>query len=84
MRSTYLLLSSMLRLLVSGVRKLLVFPKRLGQYGGVILKCFECGYLCVTNYWISPEPGKGVTHINKMCKECGWESHKMKVPSKIV
>ena len=47
------------------------------------MKCFECGYLCVTNYWISPDPDKGVTHINKMCKECGWESHKMKVPDPI-
>jgi len=46
------------------------------------MKCFECGYLCVTNYWISPE-GNGVTHINKMCKECGWESYKMKIPESI-
>lgn len=48
------------------------------------MKCFNCGAICVTNYYICPEQKK-ITHVNKTCivDGCGWESYPTKLPEKI-
>lgn len=55
------------------------------------MKCFECGSKCITQYhcndvvlgangWLN---GMKVTHVNKACINCHWQSYKTKLPEKI-
>jgi hypothetical protein len=58
------------------------------------MKCFECGSKCITQYFhhdhvirFNPmlgDAGLKVTHVNKACMNCSWQSFKTKLPEKIV
>lgn len=51
------------------------------------MKCFECGERCITAYWngnvLAIDSRTMVTHVSKLCGNCGWESYKTKLPEKI-
>ena len=71
----------MLRLLVPGVRRLLVFHTKPGYNGGIEMKCFVCGSLCQTHYIMD---GDKITHVQKVCpmNKC-WKSYPTKIPEPI-
>lgn len=52
------------------------------------MKCFECGSMCITVYLDSDlEPIEKVVHgyvyaVAKLCPECKWQSHPVKIPYK--
>ena len=55
------------------------------------MKCFKCGSKCFTQYWIGDKLASSfihttrrITHVNKQCMNCDWQSFKTKVPQKIV
>jgi len=43
------------------------------------MKCFECGQLCLTRYYLEEEP----KFILKECQVCGWNSHPTIIPEAI-
>lgn len=52
------------------------------------MKCFECGSKCITQYWTedvlflgaTPTGNARITHVNKGCTNCNWQSFKTKIP----
>ena len=55
------------------------------------MNCFECGSKCYTVYWIGDKEAhkfldttQRITHVNKACMNCDWQSFKTKVPEKLV
>ena len=51
------------------------------------MKSFRCGAECKTAYWnhdkISWYPEDKITHVNKICEACNWQSFKTKMPEKL-
>lgn len=54
------------------------------------MKCFECGSKCHTQYWYGDKLAHNcfdhtvrITHVNKACMNCNWQSFKTKVPEKL-
>ena len=49
------------------------------------MKCFECGSVCITQYWHNDKltTTLRITHVNKACMNCDWQSFKTKIPEKI-
>ena len=50
------------------------------------MKCFKCGFRCVTKYHFGDKDSQGfekVTAVSKVCNMCGWESYPTKLPEKI-
>ena len=50
------------------------------------MKCFECGRNCITQYWNGDKltTTMHITHVNKACINCNWQSFKTKIPDKLV
>lgn len=52
------------------------------------MKCFKCGGKCITQYWnghslflgATPTGNIQITHVNKACTLCDWQSFKTKIP----
>jgi len=54
------------------------------------MKCFECGQKCITVYYNNNSmidfrftPNAKITAVNKVCTNCNWSSHKVKIPEPI-
>ena len=60
------------------------------------MKCFKCGFLCITKYntetRIDPNlicirnplgEWEKLVSVSKLCNMCGWESYPTKLPEKI-
>lgn len=60
------------------------------------MKCFECGFLCITKYHTVKAYGMSrmcitnpygeydkIIAVSKVCNMCKWESHPTKVPGPI-
>jgi hypothetical protein len=50
------------------------------------MKCFECGSKCITQYWNNNFLFDGwgkITHVNKACVNCTWQSFKTRLPVKL-
>ena len=48
------------------------------------MKCFKCGALCITKYHHrNKDVCDKIIAVNKVCKECGWESYPTMLPEKL-
>ncbi len=55
------------------------------------MNCFECGSKCYTVYWIGDKEAHKymhtnarITHVNKACPNCNWQSFRTKVPEPLL
>ena len=53
-----------------------------------LVRCYKCNSKTVTIYWnggvIITDFTSKITHVNKACVRCEWQSYRTKIPDNIV